>query len=354
MKNYRLQRLSDQPVIRTEEVRPAVEGFTVLGAFNPAATRFGDEIILLLRVAEGLIPTRSDKGWLHIPVLEERNGTMELVIKRFREPTQPYDSRVVTLSSDGESDKVYLTSISHLRLARSRDGIHFQIDDKPFLFPAHANEAFGIEDARITFLEGEYWITYTAVSEHGPAVGLAKTTDFKTVERVGLVLPPPNKDVALFPERVNGKYLMLHRPMVSDIGKPSVWLADSTDGIHWGNHRFLFGPTANVWESLKIGAGPEPILTDEGWLVCYHGSSPTHGYGLGLALLDRNDPTRLLARTPAPLLTPDLPWEREGFFPNVVFSNGWVQQPDGRILVYYGAADSGVGVAELVLPVRGN
>ncbi len=350
MKNYRLQRLSDQPIIRTEDVRAAVEGFTVLGAFNPAATRFGDETILLLRVAEGPTPEPSDKGWLHIPVLEEHDGLPQLVIKRFPEPTEPYDPRVVTLEGDGQPGKVYLTSISHLRLARSRDGIHFQIDDKPFLFPARPDEAFGIEDARITFLEGEYWITYTAVSEHGPAVGLAKTTDFKTVERVGLVLPPPNKDVVIFPNRINGKYLMLHRPMVSDIGKPSVWLAESVDGIHWGQHKFLFGPTGNEWEALKIGAGPEPILTDEGWLVCYHGSSPTHGYGLGLALLDRENPSRVLDRTPAPLLTPDLLWEREGFFPNVVFSNGWVQQPDGRILIYYGAADSGVGVAELRVP----
>ena len=347
MKNYTIKRLSDQPIIRTGDVRPATEGFSVLGAFNPAATRFGDEIILLLRVAEGPTPETLDKGWLHIPVLEEQDGSMQLVVKRFREPDGLHDSRVVMLDGDGQPGKVYLTSISHLRLARSRDGVHFQIDEKPFLFPARADEAFGIEDARITFLEGEYWITYTAVSEHGPAVGLAKTTDFKTVERVGLVLAPPNKDVALFPERINDKYLMLHRPMVSDIGKPSVWLAESTDGVHWGQHKFLFGPTENDWEALKIGAGPEPILTHEGWLVCYHGSSPRHGYGLGLALLDRNDPGRVLARTPTPLLTPDLPWEREGFFPNVVFSNGWVQQPDGTILVYYGAADSGVGVAVL-------
>lgn len=349
MKNYKIQRLSDQPIIRTEDVRPAVEGFSVLGAFNPGACRFGDEIILLLRVAEGPTPDLTDIGWLRIPVLEEQDGFPQLVVKRFREPSTHYDPRVVTLSYDGEPGKVYLTSISHLRLARSHDGIHFTIDDKPFLFPARADEAFGIEDARITYLEGEYWITYTAVSEHGPAVGLAKTTDFKSVERVGLVLAPPNKDVVIFPDRINDKYLMLHRPMVSEIGKPSVWLAESRDGVHWGNHQFLFGPTGHGWESLKIGAGPEPMLTDEGWLVCYHGSDATHSYGLGLALLDRNNPTRVLGRTTAPLLIPDLIWEREGFFSNVVFSNGWVQKPDGRILIYYGAADSGVGVAELVV-----
>lgn len=343
MKNYSLRRLVDQPIIKTSDVSPSAEGFTVLGAFNPAACRLGDEIVLLLRVAEAPV---AEKGWLHIPLVEEIDGVAQLTVKTFREPSQPYDPRVVTLEG-----KVYLTSLSHLRLARSYDGIHFTIDTQPFLFPARMDEAFGVEDARITFLEGQYWITYTAVSEHGPAVGLAVTTDFKTVKRLGLILPPPNKDVCLFPQKINGRYQILHRPMVSEIGKPSVWLADSGDGLHWGNHRFVFGPSGVDWEGQKIGAGPEPLLTDEGWLVCYHGANTNHEYALALALLDTNDPTNVLSRSAVPLLTPELAWEREGFFPNVVFSNGWIQWPDPqatpRIWVYYGAADSGVGVAEL-------
>ncbi|GAB3895437.1 glycoside hydrolase family 130 protein [Spirosoma agri] len=345
MKNYQLRRLSDQPILKTSDVKPSVDGFNVLGAFNPAACLFGDEVILLLRVAEA---PALEAGRINIPLIEEQDGVLGLTVKQFDEPSDPYDPRVVPL--DG---KVYLTSLSHLRIARSSDGIHFTIDDEPFLFPARMDESFGVEDARITFLDGKYWITYTAVSEHGPGVGLAVTTDFKTVERIGMILPPPNKDVALFPQKINGKYMLLHRPMVSDIGKPSIWLAESEDGIHWGNHRFLFGgrglpDNPFAWEGGKIGAGPEPILTDEGWLLCYHGADPTHAYSLALALLDKNDPATVLDRSDAPLLTPELAWEREGFFPNVVFSNGWVQWPDGRIWVYYGAADSGVGLAELV------
>ena len=345
MQNYKLRRLSDQPIIKTSDVRPAVEGFEVLGAFNPATCLVNNEVIMLLRVAEAPL---AKQGYINIPLLEEREGVPTLTVKHFPEPEQPYDPRVIPL--DG---KVYLTSLSHLRLARSTDGIHFTIDDQPFLFPARMDESFGIEDARITLLDGKYWITYTAVSEHGPGVGLAVTTDFKTVERVGMILPPPNKDVALFPQRINGLYYLLHRPMVSDIGKPSVWLAQSSDGIHWGNHKFLFGGRGLAdaryeWEGGKIGAGPEPLLTDEGWLVCYHGADPTHAYSLALALLDKNDPSIVLDRSQHPLLFPELPWEKEGFFPNVVFSNGWVRWPDGRIWVYYGAADSGVGVAELV------
>ena len=346
MKNYRLNRLSDQPILQTKDVTPYLDGFEVLGAFNPAACQFGDETLLLLRVAEA---PKAEKGYLAIPLIEEQNGIPTLVVKHLKEPETDYDPRVVRID-----DTVYLTSLSYLRVARSRDGIHFTIDDQPFLFPARMDEAYGIEDARITFLEGKYWITYTAVSANGPGVGLAVTTDFVHVERIGMILPPPNKDVALFPEKINGNYWLLHRPMVSDIGKPSVWLAESEDGTHWGNHRFLFGGrgtdtgSAFRWEGAKIGAGPEPMLTDEGWLVCYHGADPTHAYSLALALLDKNDPSIVLDRSEVPLLTPELIWEREGFFPNVVFSNGWVKRPDGTIWVYYGAADSGVGLAELV------
>ncbi|GAB3256258.1 glycoside hydrolase family 130 protein [Larkinella harenae] len=340
MKNHQLRRLSDQPILSAADVKPSHPHFQVLGAFNPAACRFGNETLLLLRVAEAVEPR---PGTIQVPIVQELGGQFQLVIKTFPEPEGDYDPRVVQIG-----DQAYLTSLSHLRLARSQDGIHFTVDEKPFIFPERADESFGVEDARITFLDGQYWITYTAVSENGPGVGLIVTKDFVSFERKGMVLPPPNKDACLFPQKINGFYYMLHRPMVSDIGKPSVWLARSPDGIHWGDNRFLFGAAGTPWEHLKIGAGPEPILTDKGWLVCYHGASINHEYSLALALLDRDDPTKVLDRSTAPLLTPDLDWERVGFFPNVVFSNGWVQLPDGRILVYYGAADYCVGVAELV------
>jgi len=349
MRNYTLNRLSNQPILRTADVTPAIDGFDVLGAFNPAACFVNGEVIMLLRVAEA---PRPQPGFISIPLLEDRDGVPTLTVKHVTQTDPNSDPRVVTI--DG---KQYLTSLSHLRLARSTDGIHFVIDKTPFLFPARMDEAYGIEDARITFLDNQYWITYTAVSEHGPAVGLARTTDFINVERLGLILPPPNKDVALFPKQIGGKYWLMHRPMVSDIGKPAIWLANSDDAIHWGNHRFLFGgrgltDPAFGWEGAKIGGGPEPMLTNEGWLVCYHGADNTHAYSLALALLDKDDPTKLLDRSNVPLLRPDLPWERDGFFPNVVFANGWIRWPDnhpkaGQIWVYYGAADSGVGVAEL-------
>ncbi|WP_128544607.1 glycoside hydrolase family 130 protein [Larkinella soli] len=340
MKNYSLRRLSDGPILTAADVRPSHPQFEVMGAFNPAACVFGDEVLLLLRVAEAVPP---QPGLIRVPVVEQRTDAFMLSIKTFPEPEGDYDPRVVQVG-----DQAYLTSLSHLRLARSRDGIHFTVDDQPFLFPDRPDESFGVEDARVTFLDGQYWITYTAVSANGPGVSLAVTRDFKTVERKGMILPPPNKDACLFPQKIDGCYYLLHRPMVSEIGKPSVWLAASPDGVHWGNHRFLFGAAGTEWEYQKIGAGPEPLLTDEGWLVCYHGTSADTVYSLGLALLDRHDPTKILDRSTRPLMSPELNWEKEGFFPNVVFTNGWVRRPDGRILVYYGAADYCVGVAELV------
>ena len=349
MQKYQLRRLFDQPILQTSDVKPAIEGYEVLGAFNPGVCWFNNEILLLIRVAEA---PKAEKGLIKVPLIVDQDGVPTLTIKTFTEPDEDYDPRVVTIQG-----KQYLTSLSHLRLARSQDGVHFTIDEKPFLFPARMDESYGIEDARVTFLDNKYWITYTAVSEHGPGVGLAVTTDFVNVERLGMILPPPNKDVALFPQKIKDKYMLFHRPMVSDIGKPSIWLAESPDGKHWGNNRFLFGgrgldDACFAWEGGKIGGGPEPILTDEGWLVCYHGADETHAYSLALALLDKDDPMHILDRSEAPLLSPELIWEREGFFPNVVFSNGWVQWPEGsahagKIWVYYGAADSGVGLAEL-------
>ena len=225
----------------------------VLGAFNPATCLVNGEVIMLLRVAEAPQPK---PHVIQIPLLEDRDGVPTLTVREFAEPDGDYDPRVITV--DG---KQYLTSLSHLRLARSPDGIHFIIDKTPFLFPARMDEAYGIEDARITFLDHQYWITYTAVSEHGPAVGLARTTDFKIVERLGLILPPPNKDVALFPQKMGGKYWLMHRPMVSDIGKPAIWLAQSDDALHWGNHRFcsvgVAGPTRRLrGKAARLAVAP--------------------------------------------------------------------------------------------------
>jgi predicted GH43/DUF377 family glycosyl hydrolase len=201
-----------------------------------------------------------------------------------------------------------------------------------------------VEDARVTFVDGRYYINYTAVSRGSWATALAVTDDFESIERKGLIFHPENKDVAIFPEKVKGKYIALHRPNNSGFGKPSIWYSESPDLFHWGNHKCIVRPRDNKWESQKIGGGAPPIKTPEGWLIIYHGKGDDSVYSLFCLLLDLEEPYEVVKRASTPLLTPTEPYETEGFFPNVVFSNG-IAEKDGKIYVYYGASDETVCVA---------
>jgi len=238
----------------------------------------------------------------------------------------------------------YLSTMSHIRLAKSKDGINFNVEDKPFIHPADETEKYGVEDARVTFIDGKYYINYTAVSEDSWATALAITVDFESIERKGLIFHPENKDVAIFPEKVKGKYIALHRPNNSGFGKPSIWYSESPDLLHWGNHKCIARPRDNKWESQRIGGGAPPIKTPEGWLVIYHGKGANSIYSLFCLLLDLEEPSRVIRRASTPLLTPTEPYETEGFFANVVFSNG-IAEKDGKVYVYYGASDESVNVA---------
>ena len=150
--------------------------------------------------------------------------------------------------------------------------------------------------------------------------------------------------MAIFPEKVGGKYIALHRPNNSGFGRASIWYAESPDLLHWGNHKCIVRPRDTQWESLKIGGGAPPIRTPEGWLVIYHGKGDNSVYSLFTLLLDINEPWKVAKRASKPFLTPTEPYETKGFFPNVVFSNGMVEK-DGKVYVYYGAADKSSCVA---------
>jgi predicted GH43/DUF377 family glycosyl hydrolase len=291
-----------------------------------------------------------DKNWIRIPVADLDNNEFKIKILSHRKSSLPinYDSDPRYLRIE---NKTYLSSLSHLRIASSTDGIHFQIDDQPFLYPQFEHESFGIEDPRITKIGGKYLITYSAVSENGIGAALAVTEDFKTVKKLGMIFPPDNKDVCIFPEKINNKFFALHRPMVSFIGKPSIWISESEDLLHWGNHSCIMKPFENKWENEKIGAGPPPIKTEEGWILLYHSCGVSSVYTMGLCLLDKNNPLKILKRTKKPVLIPKYNWEKEGVFPDVVFSNGWVKLPDRKIYIYYGAADKYVGLVKTDLSI---
>ena len=329
------------PLIEPESIKPSREGYRVKGTFNAGAAEYNREIILLLRVAEDCV---AGEGSLSVPYyrFDAEGGHPEILEVKADDPhVRLKDTRGIVYKG-----KDYLSTLSHIRIARSKDGINFRVDDKPFIYPCSSSESFGTEDARISKIDDLYYITYTAVSGDGWATALATTRDFITLERKGIIFPPPNKDVSIFPEKINGKYLALHRPHNEGFGKPSIWYSESPDLLHWGSHKCLIRPRDTRWEEQKIGGGAAPIETDKGWLEIYHGKGKDQIYSLCLLLLDLNDPSHVLKRGKEPILFPQEPYETTGFFPNVVFSNGVIAGADGSVKIYYGACDETVCLAE--------
>lgn len=341
------RRASENPIVTPAMVPPSRPELAVVGAFNPAATRHGDDVLLLLRVAEA--PRGVPDHEVAAPVYDPQSGRID--VRRWSRGAAGVDTSDPRMTvAEGRS---WLTSISHLRVARSADGVRFAVDPAPALAPATAYETFGVEDARITRVDHTYWVNYTAVSPLGIATALASTTDFRTFERHGVVFPPNNRDVTIFPERIGGRWAALHRPMPSGLGTTSIWLATSPDLVAWGDHRIVAEPRAGMWDDVKIGGGAVPFRVRAGgrdaWLAVYHGvtGSPNR-YALGALLLDAADPTRVLGRSREPILAPEAPYERSGFFDGVVFSCGLLAEGD-LVRVYYGAADGVTAVADLSL-----
>jgi len=337
-----VMRAAENPILGPEDVRPSREDFEVIGVFNAGVARYGEEVILLLRVAERPI-----------------NEDARVVLAAFFDPEE---GRIVTRSfprSDPENDfsdprlivrthETYLTSLSHLRLARSTDGIHFDIADRPALEASNAYESFGLEDPRITQIEETYYINYVAVAPLGVTTCLASTGDFTSFERHGVIFGPENKDVVIFPERIEGQYYALHRPHSPLFQRNDMWVAESPDLLCWGHHRHLMGLREGAWDETRIGAGAVPFRIDDGWLEIYHGADRDNRYCLGAVLLDTQEPRRIVGRSGQPIFTPEAAYERAGFFGHVVFTCGLLCE-ENMLKIYYGAADTSIGYAELPL-----
>ncbi len=274
--------------------------YQVNSVFNAAATRVADETLLLMRV-------------------EDRRG------------------------------------ISHLTAARSRDGVtNWRIDPQPTLAPnpsEYPEEVWGIEDPRVTWIEdlGLWTVVYTAYSRGGPLVSLATTKDFKIFERKGVVMPPEDKDAALFPVQFDGRWAMLHRPVSAFIGVGAhIWISFSPDMKHWGDHQIVIPARSGAWwDANTVGLSPPPLRTEKGWLILYHGVRHTAGgciYRLGLALLDLENPVRVLTRSDEWAFAPEEEYEVTGDVDKVVFPCGWVAEGDD-IRLYYGGADKCIALA---------
>lgn len=246
---------------------------------------------------------------------------------------------------------------SHLTKATSDDGItNWQIDSVATLEadPAnHPEEIWGLEDPRIVRLDelNKWAITYTAYSRSGPLVAMALTDDFVKFDRVGPIMAPEDKDTAMFPRRINGKWTLIHRPIVANyVPGAHMWLSYSDDLTHWGDRKVLMhARRGGWWDGGKIGLAAPPLETAEGWLLFYHGVRQTASgsiYRMGLALLDLEEPTKVLHRGEEWIFGPTEWYEREGDVDDVVFPSGWVlDEKSGLLKMYYGAADSYIAMA---------
>lgn len=243
----------------------------------------------------------------------------------------------------------YTSRDNDLHCAWSSDGVHFAVEPEPIAIdvpPAERPFEHHRYDPRITELDGEYLIAYCA-QDFGEMVriGLARTVDFRRFERIGFITEPWNRNCAIFPERIGGLYARLDRPM-NGASDAVTFVSFSPDLIHWGQSRPVVIRPA-TWLRNKWGIGPTPIKTRRGWLVIIHGVwiaiAPV--YRLGVILLDLEEPWRVVGQCPHAILTPTEGYERVGEVNNCVFSNGAVVDPDGTVRVYYGAADTCIGLA---------
>jgi len=287
MKTRVFERCPKNPIIS-----PLDLPFPAAAVLNPGATEQGDEIVLLLRV-------------------EDHSGH------------------------------------SNIHVARSKNGVsNWKIEPKPILGygePKWRYEQWGCEDPRVTYLAEEkcWYITYTGYSPNGAAVALARTEDLVEAERISLIFSPNNKDAVLFPRKFGDRWGVLHRPDAGGI--EHIWSAYSPDLVHWGEPHCVLPELAGAaWDSVKVGAGPPPILTDRGWLLIYHGVKGYGGhlvYRAGVALLDKDRPHKAIARSPNWIFQAEAPYELSGLTPNVVFPTGLLVRGD-ELWMYYGAADS--------------
>ena len=330
-----IRRFEENPLITPADVRPSHPGLEVIGALNPGATLFEGETLLLVRVAERPI---QEAGYVStIVAVPDRPGEIQTVRVKLDDPDLVYkDPRVFYYKG-----QAFLTSLSHLRLARSKDGRNFKVAEKPTMVADGIEEQYGVEDARVVRMpDGWYYVNTASASTLGITMRLARTKDFASFERLGTIFTPDNKDTAFFPEKIGGRYYAFHRPCNA---VSTMWVASSTDMLDWGRHRPLMGPRPGLWDGERVGCGAEPIRTAKGWLQLYHGAivTPDGGvcYGIGAVMLDGEKPWVVVKRLEEAVALPEASYETDGFVSRVIFHNGLVRRSEGEVDLYYGAAD---------------
>ena len=340
-----LERLWTRKMLSPGDLAPVRDNTQVVGTFNPGVAAWKEGVVAVVRVVEEVTETRD--GSYASPRMEA-DGSMAIDWLNAKD-CDTSDPRLYVNRHDGS---LRLRFISHLKVLFSSDGQTFDSFDGPAIMPQGDYETFGIEDPRITCINGMYYITYVAVSPHGVVTCLLSTTDFVSFRRHGIIFCPDNKDVVLFPEKIVGNYVAMHRPIPAmKFGTPRIWLAQSNDLIHWGAHTQLLNGDGH--NSERLGGGTPPILTERGWLTLYHGNekiAPAPDgtqqvrYTAGALLLDAQNPRKIVGHAAQPVMVPVEPFETQGFVDQVVFPTAVVEHEE-QLRVYYGAADEHVGVA---------
>jgi beta-1,2-mannobiose phosphorylase / 1,2-beta-oligomannan phosphorylase len=329
------------------QFKPSSDKFEVIGVFNPAALRLKNgKIVLYVRVAEKL-KKWSNKKEVFSPRCVSKSK-YRVVFDCFKRSTvRNYDKGGFHFK-DGT---VRLKFISHFRrVFLSEGGMEVEkIEQKPCFYGTKDDGELGVEDPRITKIGNRYVMTYVALSKFNSiSSSSAVSKDGINWHRRGIIFRHQNKDVVIFPKKIKGKYVAFNRPEGNfNFSLPHMWVSYSKDLEHWGDDRSVL-LSKNSWDSARVGAGCPPILTNKGWLEIYHGVHPDYGYCMGAALLDKNEPHKLIARGPCdkPLLCARHSYEKKGWMPNVIFPTGIVENGD-KILLYSGGADEVVSVKEI-------
>lgn len=268
------------PLLKPSDLKPGIEGMEITCLLNPGVFRMNGKIWLILRVAErpAQVP-----GKISFPVYNKRGKIEVLHFDKDDPLLDASDPRVIKYKGQN-----YLTTMSYFRLVCSDDDINFREDPVyPPVFGKGFLESFGIEDCRVATMDDGYYLTYTQVSSVAVGVGLMVTEDFRYFERKGMIFPPHNKDCAIFEQKINGRYYALHRPSSPELGGNYIWLAESPDRLHWGNHKCVVVTRPESWDSVRVGAGGAPVRTSEGWLEIYHGANSENRYCLGIWIFEK-------------------------------------------------------------------
>jgi len=337
-------------LLTCKDFKPSHSNWKVDGIFNPAAIRLPNKkILLMVRVAEANFK-------------ESEYSYPLIVTKNKYDAEENLENKGIL--KDSLSKKHYfiygkrmLPNISHFRkVLLDKNGFEIEkINERPDFLGRSVTSEYGVEDARIVKMGDRYLMTYVSVSDDtGVSSSLAISKDLKNWKRKGIIFQEQNKDVVLFPEKINGKFVALNRPESGFIfSRPATWISYSKNLIYWGKEFKILKTRRKSWDSNRLGAGPTPIKTEKGWLVIYHGVSfkeEKSVYSAGVALFDLNNPAKLIARSPRdkPLISPTKSYEKKGFMNNVVFPTGAIPTLDGKdLLIYSGGADSAISVRQI-------